>query len=41
VLIATSSKVRAAPRISHRPVVGSRSDRWSKHLQGGYVQDDG
>jgi len=39
--MATSSKVRAGPRISHRPVVGSRSDRWSKHLQTGYVQVGG
>ena len=30
--MATSSKVRAGPRISHRPVVGSRSDRWSVYV---------
>jgi hypothetical protein len=39
--MATSSKVRGRPGISHRPVVGSRSDRWSKRLQTGYVQEGG
>jgi hypothetical protein len=41
VLMATSRKVRARPRTSHRPVVGSHSDRQSKRLLRGYVQDGG